>query len=181
MRSFMLSLPLLTLVACVDSPATDTIATTDSTGQSVTVSLGNREIVAESAGLEAKLAWTDTAMTLESAGITDELATTDALGHWQLHPENPAFAELGPMFAAAEDVALAEGVALPWRADRVVVDDVQSFAECHSGSTWVFGSSCYSCYNAVLSDQAFYGNSTRHSRSCDTGTVYTTCSMTYCY
>lgn len=176
MRSFMLSSLLLSLVACVGS--SDSIMTSDSTGQPVAVSLGNREIVVESADREAKLAWTDAAVTIEAGDVTEELARIDESGRWQLKPENPAIARLGSMLAAAEQVAVTRGVELPWRA--VVVEENQSLAAvCDTGSTWVFGSSCYACYNAVIADQVFYG--TRSSRSCDSGTIYTSCSMTYCF
>jgi hypothetical protein len=73
------------------------------------------------------------------------------------------------------EVARAAGLTAPW--DNEAANDV-SFRNCQTVSTWVGGSSCSACASAAgLGRGAGWEWS---GGSCDSGTIYTTCSHTYC-
>jgi hypothetical protein len=73
------------------------------------------------------------------------------------------------------EVARAAGLTAPW--DYEAANDV-SFRNCQTISTWVGGSSCSSCASAAALDRG--PGWTWSGGSCDSGTIYTTCSHTYC-
>ncbi|HEU0035229.1 MAG TPA: hypothetical protein VFQ53_31605 [Kofleriaceae bacterium] len=82
------------------------------------------------------------------------------------------------VLAVGERVASALEVTLPWRD----LAEVQGL--CTNVSTWVWGSSCSSCYTEAC--QQYTGGSCNlavgehTSGSCSSGSVYTSCSHTFC-
>lgn len=73
------------------------------------------------------------------------------------------------------EVARAAGLTPPW--DNEAANDI-SFRNCQTVSTWVGGSSCSACASAAALDRG--PGWTWSGGSCDSGTIYTTCSHTYC-
>ena len=74
------------------------------------------------------------------------------------------------------EVARAAGVTPPWAVEGA--DDGSFRSNCQTISSWVGGSSCQSCANAAALDRG--EGWVWSGGSCDSGTIYTTCTHTYC-
>jgi hypothetical protein len=74
------------------------------------------------------------------------------------------------------EVARAAGVDPPWAAE--LETDVAFRSACMTVSTWVAGSSCWSCAQAAAHGRCAGCDET--SGDCSSGTLYTSCTHTYC-
>ena len=125
----------------------------------------------------AEVDWTDAGAAMRCDGGAP--TTISAGGHGSFDAQQTAGDDLqacDDALLVGFEVARAAGLTPPW--DNETADDVSFRANCQTISTWVGGSSCSACANAAALDRG--PGWVWSSGSCDSGSIYTTCSHTYC-
>lgn len=118
-----------------------------------------------------ELAVTATDATLVHDATSTVVARADTAGAWHLVlPQEAASTHVLELLQIEQDRLHADGVTLPWEDNSKAAENV-----CHTHSTWTFGGSCNRCYGAL---QIPVGMT--EDWSCDSGAVYTSCSITRC-
>jgi len=114
---------------------------------------------------------TDTDATLVHDGTSTVVARADASGSWRLVlPQEAASTHVLELLQVEQDRSHAEGAVLPWEDSNK-----SSSYSCWTHRTWTFGGSCSRCYGALQIPPG-----TGESWECDSGSVYTTCSIARC-
>jgi hypothetical protein len=144
------------------------------------VELGEQELNVSRGDDVASLTWTDAAATLEVAGESATVLRVDSSGAWApvALEASPAFVGAARLLADAEKQLASDGIELPWRTSSAAAG-----AACSTVSTWVWGGSgsCTDCRatawneaGAPTTPNAYQGG------SCSQGSLYTTCTHTWC-
>lgn len=134
-------------------------------------------------GHAAEVSWTDDAGSLRCDGgelVAQSTAGADAAGGDAAHT-----AACDDALAVGFDLADAAGIAPPWTAqaegDAFRLEEIEMIGGvCSTVSTWVAGSSCWSCAQAARNAFGRGDGWYETSSSCSSGTLWTSCSATYC-
>lgn len=150
----------------------------------VAVGLGDDETVidVDFDGRSAEVSWNDGQSELRCDGEETLVAGADG-DAWE--PQDAGTSACDEALELGFTVATAEGATPPWAEAhenewRMAPGPNTSYGTCSSVSTWVGGSSCWSCAQAASSAFGRGPGWTEVSSSCSSGTLWTSCSATYC-
>ncbi|MFO0634376.1 MAG: hypothetical protein U0168_16140 [Nannocystaceae bacterium] len=144
---------------------------------------GITDMTVSLAGHAAEVSWTDDAGSLRCDG--GELVSQSTADATASTGEAAGTAACDDALAIGFEIADAAGIAPPWTAqsegESFRLEELEQVAGvCSSVSTWVAGSSCWNCAQAARNAFGRGDGWYETSSSCSSGTLWTSCSATYC-